>query len=828
MAGFLYRLGMLAARRAWVVIGIWAAVVLVAAAGFIAGFGGLATSFGIPGLPSSAVTGRLQSELPEFSGASGTIVFRATSGSAFTGAQREQISALVASAADLPDVARVVDPFAAEEQRAGQAKLLSGGRVQLAGERAKLAAAQAKLDAGRQQLAAAQARLDAERRQAEQAGAPAAQIAALDARQQQLDAQRQVLASQQSQLDASEEKLQEQSRTLAAGARLLQLSGGIRTVSEDGSAALANVIFTKPLLELPGESKQAVIDHFTSQPIDGVEVAVSVIIAQSVPQVIGVSEAIGLAIAATVLLVMLGTLIAAAMPIAAAITGVAVGVLGALSFSGIVQMASVTPVLGVMLGLAVGVDYSLFIINRHRGQLLRGARVRESIALATSTSGATVVFAGSTVVVALLALYVTGIPFLGLMGTVGAASVAVAVLVAITLTPALLSLAGERIVTRRARARAGGQGGAAASIRPMSTLRAVVTVVVSVAALLTIAVPALSMRVGLPDGSSEPAGSLAQRAYAITKAEFGAGANGPLLVTADLPAGLSQGKLIATELTVASKIAGQRHVRAVAPIAVSADQRLAAFEVLPEGGPNSASTNDLVRDLRALPPVDGQIPLGVTGQAAVNIDISQRLMSVLPAYLAVVAGLSLIIMIVMLRSLLVPLIATAGFTLSLFATYGALVAVFQFGWLARLFGIPATGPILNFLPIILIGILFGLAMDYQLFLASGMREAIANGSPARLAVARGFRAGRAVVSAAGLIMVAIFGSFVFSDSTIVRPLGFGLAFGVLIDAFVVRMLFMPALTHILGRSAWRLPRWLDRGLPTVDADSAAPARRHPG
>src|SRR5690606_9340315 len=223
--------------------------------------------------------------------------------------------------------------------------------------------------------------------------------------------------------------------------------------------------------------------------------------------------------------------------------------------------------------------------------------------------------------------------------------------------------------------------------------------------------------------------------------------------------------------------------------------------------------------------VDDGIELGVAGLAASNIDISEALDSVLPLYLAVVVGLSLLIMILVFRSLLVPLIATGGFVLSLFATYGATVAVFQWGWGADLLGIH-PGPILSFLPLILVGILFGLAMDYQLFLASGMREAYVHGSPARLAVAQGFRAGRSVVIAAGLIMVAVFGGFVFSESVIIRQLGLGLAVGVLLDAFVVRLLLMPALMHVLGRAAWWIPRWLDRILPNVDVEGAALERTH--
>ncbi|TPW98274.1 MMPL family transporter, partial [Schumannella luteola] len=364
------------------------------------------------------------------------------------------------------------------------------------------------------------------------------------------------------------------------------------------------------------------------------------------------------------------------------------------------------------------------------------------------------------------------------------------------------------------------------SAKPMGWARAVVTILLAVAALLTIAIPAASMRLGLPDGGAEPEDSTTFRAYQVIDEQFGPGANSPLLVTAELPAGTTDDQVLGIQLDVAQAIADVDHVEAVAPIAVSDDDRLAAFQVLPSDGPNSESTAQVVRELRQLPPVDGDIALGVAGQAAINIDISENLADVLPLYLLVVVGLSLVIMIVVFRSLLVPIIATGGFILSLLATFGGLVAVFQWGWFAGVFGITVTMPILSFLPVILVGILFGLAMDYQLFLASGMREAYVHGSVARLAVAQGFRAGRSVVVAAGLIMVAVFGGFVFSESVIIRQLGFGLAAGVLLDAFVVRLLLMPALMHLLGRAAWWIPRWLDRVLPNVDVEGAALERRH--
>ncbi|WP_203137171.1 MMPL family transporter [Microbacterium sp. JZ31] len=833
MAELLHRLGTFSARRAWVVIIAWLVILGVAVGGFLAGFKGLSSSFDIPGTASGEVIAELEEKLPDFSGASGTVVFTTEDGTALTEEQRSEISALVESGRDLPDVADVVDPFVTTQDLADQRQQVVEGRDEIAAARVQAEDGQAQLDAARQELEAGQAQLDAARAQLESVPEPqrSAGLAALEEQQAQLDAGRAELDASEQELADGLAELEEGEAELERGAELLSYADEIRVVSEDQATAIVNVSFTEPRLELSQESKDAVIEHFAGQPIDGVEVGLSTDISQGVPEILGVGEAIGVAVAAIVLIVVLGSLLAAAFPIVTALVGVAIGAMTTLAFSGVVQMASVTPILGVMLGLAVGIDYALFILYRHRRQLLRGADVLESIGLANGTAGNAVVFAGTTVIVALLALNITGIPFLGLMGTAGAVSVAIAVLIAVSLIPALLGLAGTRVLSKRARTRAAkaSEAGTAprSTVRPMSTLRAAVTMVVTVAALLVVAIPSLSMRLGLPDGGSEAEDSTAYLAYTVTEETFGEGVNGPLLVTASLPEGLDDDGVLDAQLEVARTLADQEDVVAVAPVAVSDDSRLAAFQVIPGEGPNSVSTEQLVRDLRTLPPIDGEIELGVAGQAAINIDISEGLASVLPVYLAVVVGLSFLIMVMVFRSILVPVIATAGFVLSLFATYGAVTAVFQWGWLGELFGVHQPGPILSFLPVILVGILFGLAMDYQLFLATGMREAFVHGAPARLAVAQGFRAGRTVVTAAALIMVAVFGGFITSESVIIKSMGLGLAVGVLFDAFVVRMLLMPAVMHLIGRSAWWLPRWLDRIIPNVDVEGAALERRHP-
>lgn len=793
VAQLLYRLGRFSGRRPWIVVGAWLIAIAVAVGGYLTLGGALASSFSIPGTETERVSDQLREELPDLTGASATVVFR-TGGAAFTEPQRAAIQALLDDVGDIDGVVATVDPFATESDRAAQTQQIADGQAQLDAARSGLEAAQAQLDAAGAQLPAAQA------------------------------------AAQQQQLDQSRATLDDRAAQLADARSLLDDAAGIRTVSEDGATAVASVSFHDDLYSLSPSVKEAVRTALDDAAISGVSIDYSSTISNSIDGLLGPGEVIGVLIAAVVLLVMLRALLPALVPLISSLVGVGVGVAGTMAFSGVVDMASITPVLGIMLGLAVGIDYSLFILNRHRRQLLAGVDVQESIGLANGTSGNAVVFAGSTVLVALLALNITGIPFLGVMGTVGAACVLVAVLVAITLTPALLGLLRLRVLGRRARAQIGHPDHAAPEIRPMRTGRAVGAAVLAVLMLLVIAIPALSMRLGLPDGRSEATDSTQYRAAVAIDDAFGAGVNGPLLVVAQTPDAVAEADRTHTQAQLAAQLMAQDDVVAVAPIAVSDSGEVFAFQLVPRDGPSSESTERLVRDLRGLSPlsVDGQdVALGVAGTASGNIDVSQKLADALPIYLLVVVGLSLVIMIVVFRSILVPVIATLGFVLSLFAALGAVTAIFQWGWLGAIFGVHDPGPILSFAPIIIMGVLFGLAMDYQLFLVSGMREAHVHGMPARAAVVAGRRNGRAVVTAAAIIMISVFGGFVFSHLAMIRPLGFGLAIGVLFDAFVVRMVLVPALMHLLGESAWWLPRWLDRLMPNVDVEGAALERTHP-
>ncbi len=877
MAELLYRLGFGSSKRPWTVIGGWLLVLALAVGGFLAFAGTLTSTITIPGTPTSQVTDRLQAEFPEAAKGAGTVVFRSADGEELTADQQQDISALLTDVEGVDGVDAILDPFETEEQKASGLQDLEDGRTELADGRQQLEdgqaqldaartqaeEAQAQLDAGLEQLEAGQAQLDEARDQAEAAGAPAAMTAQLDQQQAALDAQRQELEAGQAQLDegraeitANQATLDESRADLAdgeaeleRGERMLALAEDYSTVSEDGTTAIGTVTFAAPLLEIDQAVKDEVVALLTEAQVDGVEVLPANDLVQAIPSIVGPAEVIGLIIAGIVLVIMLGTFVAAGLPIITALVGVGIGAAGTLAFSGLIDMLSVTPVLGLMLGLAVGIDYALFIINRHRRQLKEGVELHESIGLATGTSGNAVVFAGLTVIIALAALNVTGIPFLGLMGTVGAVCVALAVLIANTMMPAMLGLIGYRALSRKERAAlkatfpATGTGkhaaapqapavGAAAPVparpapKPMSNLRAVLTSVVSIAVLAVIAIPFFSMRLGLPDGASEPVDSASHQAYVTVGSAFGEGRNGPLVATVDLPEGLSEAEVTEAQLEVAEQLQGLDHVTAVIPAAVSEDQRMAMFQVVPTEGPNAMSTEELVHTLRATEAAGEATGLAVAGSTSGFVDVAEKLADALPLYLGVVVGLSLIIMIVVFRSLLVPLIATGGFILSAFAAMGGVVAIYQWGWLAPIFQVHNPAPILAFLPTIMVGVLFGLAMDYQLFVSSGMREAYAHGSPARVAVQQGLHAGRSVVIAAAIIMISVFGGFIFADSAMIQPIGFGLAFGVLVDAFIVRLLLVPSLMHLFGDAAWWLPRWLDRILPNVDVEGAALERSH--
>lgn len=693
------------------------------------------------------------------------------------------------------------------------------------------------LNAARAEVVAQRAELEAADAQLSQAEAGAAELrqaeSQVDAGAEELAAGREELEDGREQLAQFEEAFssdEDPTTVLDRNERLLEISSGASMVSEDGSVAVGMLAFHVPVEQVGMDDLAAVSEMITEADIDGVDSLPSGDLNLEMPHLFSVAEAIGLMIAAIVLLVMLGTFIGAGLPLLNALVGVGIGVAGALAFSSAVEMMSVTPILGIMLGLAVGIDYSLFIIHRHRRQLKDGMDLRESIALANGTAGNAVVFAGATVVIALMALNVTGLPFLAMMGTVAAACVVVAVLIATTMTPALLSLVGYRILRHRERRYMGLEKRGEIS-EPMHSGKAAVIVLGSLLILGIMAIPTFSLRLGLPDASTQPEDSAGYQAFEATEEAFGQGMNGPLVVLADLPADLSDSAAQDLELDLAEALTERDDISAAVPVASNDDGDLSVFHVIPTEGPSSESVENLVHAFRAGEVLTGdladEVELSVAGVTAANIDVSDVIADAMPLYLGLVVGLSLILMVMVFRSLLLPVIATLGFIGTISASIGAVVAVFQWGWLSEVFGISNPGPIVTFLPVLMIGILFGLAMDYQLFTASGMREAYAHGTEARLAVRRGLHAGRSVVTAAALIMASVFAGFIFTPDPMVAAIGMGLAVGVLLDAFVVRLLLVPAVLHLCGRAAWWIPAWLDRILPDVDVEGAALERSHP-
>lgn len=772
MAKFLYRLGRGAATRAWAAVITWI-VLLGLAGGAFAAFGGtLSNSFEIPGTETQQLADRLADELPEANQGMGTIVFSTEDDSEFTDEQKTEIGEALDAAADVDGMASAMNPFDAQSELDGQRDQVEQGSEQLP-QLIELR------DSGR---------LDA----AVEAG---------------------MLPE-----GTTAESVTQQEQQLQVGQDTMAMMGDYGFVSPEGSTAVATVNFDEDQMSIEQSTKDDLMAAVEDHPVDGVEVDYSTEIAQEM-SAMGAGEIVGVVVAVVVLLIMLRTAVGAALPVLTAFVGVGFSTMLALSLSGQVQMASVTPMLGVMLGLAVGIDYSLFLLNRCRTELRRGTEVTEAIGLATGTAGSAVAFAGMTVMIALIGLSVTGIPFLSLMGAVAALAVLVAVLITLTLTPALLGLVGKRLLPKSQRDVTVDEAEHVKT--PLAVRRPLPVLLAAVAALAILAIPMGSMRLGLPDGSTEPQDSTQYRAYETVAEDFGAGKNGPMTVVADLPEDADEQSAQELQLAVGQEVSELDDVASVVPTPIDVDSGMALLQVVPESGPSDEATETLVDDIRGLSgnlEAAGDPTIGVAGTTAANIDVSQVLSDALPVYLAVVVAISMVLLILVFRSILVPVIASLGFLLSLLAAFGAVVAVYQWGWLSWLFNVTEPGPVLSFLPTLMVGILFGLAMDYQLFLVTGMREAHVHGYPARTAVVRGMVGGRAVVTAAAIIMTSVFAGFIFSHMAMIRPMGFGLATGVLFDAFLVRMTIIPALMTLLGEKAWWFPRWLDRILPNVDVE----------
>jgi RND superfamily putative drug exporter len=537
------------------------------------------------------------------------------------------------------------------------------------------------------------------------------------------------------------------------------------------------------------------------------------------------TEVIGVGIALIILMLTFGSLIAAGLPLLTALIGVGIGLLAVKALSSAVALSATAPTLALMLGLAVGIDYALFIVARHRQQLADGMDVQASIATAVGTAGSAVVFAGVTVFIALAGMTVVGIPFLSVMGLAAAGTVVIAVLIALTLLPALLSFAGERIKRGRNPDPAKTMGRRWARL---VTAHPLPVLLVVIGGLGLVALPALHMRSGLPDDGTKSTATTERRAFDLLNRGFGPGFNGPLTIVVDATAQKNQSQRVFTGV---KKALGKfPDVAAVTPAIPNQAGTVAIIGVTPNSSPSSTKTSDLVKLIRKrAAPARKRFGIDVlaTGQTAVNIDVSDKLNSALPVFLMLVVGLALLLLLAVFRSVAVPIKAVAGFLLTIAASVGLVVFVFQQGHLGGLFGVENPGPIISFLPILMIAILFGLAMDYEVFLVSRMRETYTKTHDAQRTTVDGFAASARVVTAAGLIMIGVFGGFVLAPDPITKSIGLALAFGVLVDAFLVRMTLVPAVLALLGDRAWSLPGWLERRLPHVDIEGEGLTRVAP-
>ncbi|MFC5790412.1 MMPL family transporter [Agromyces tardus] len=596
-------------------------------------------------------------------------------------------------------------------------------------------------------------------------------------------------------------------------------------VSSDSRTAYIQVQFDTPTTGVSDASIEAVTATGEIARDAGLKVAFGGEVFQDTEFGLTITELLGVLFAAVVLFITFGSLLAAGMPLITALIGVAAAFGGISIVAAIAPVSSTAPMLAVMIGLAVGIDYALFILSRHRTQLARGQDPEESAAEAVATAGGAVVFAGLTVIIALLGLLVVGIPFLSVMGVAAAFAVFIAVVGAVTLLPALLGVFGRRLVpkpTSRAHRRANADDDTGRHTMGRRwvdlVLKAPVVFVVLVVGLLgAAAIPAASLDLNLPSGGADTSAASDANANDLIANGFGPGYNGPLIVTVDI----TQTTDIFDDLdAIGARLGELDDVAYVGDGVPNPTADTAIIQVVPSSAPNTPETKALVEKIRELAPgieADYGTPIAVTGYTAVAIDISNRLTNALVPFALIVVGLSIVLLLIVFRSVFVPFKAALGFLLSAFGALGVTVAIFQWGWFSDFLNVE-PGPILSFLPILLMAVLFGLAMDYEVFLVSGMREEFVKTREPRTSIVHGFQHASRVVTAAALIMFFVFFAFVPEGSGAIKGIAFALAIGVAFDAFLVRMTFVPAAMALAGKAAWWLPAWLAKRLPDVDIE----------
>ena len=542
-------------------------------------------------------------------------------------------------------------------------------------------------------------------------------------------------------------------------------------------------------------------------------------------------ELIGILAAAAILVLAFGSLTAAALPIGMALFGLTIGIATITVLAGLTEVAAIAPTMGSVVGLGVGIDYALFVLARHREYLALGIEPHEAAGRAVATAGRPVIFAGGTVVVSILGMAVANVPFMTVAGLAVSIVVLIMVAASVTLLPAFLGAAGPRL------ARVGRLGRlirrATGALPTFGWRRWIGHVnrhpvpyaVGAAGLLLAAALPVFGMHVGLPDDGSLPANRTERRAYDLVAQGFGPGVNGPLIIAVD-PAG-DPG--VVDRLVAA--VSADPGIASVAPPMVDRGSGIASFVVFPTTGPQDQATADTVARLRArvLPAVVGRGPAQahIGGAAATLSDVGRRTSQRLPVFVAAVLALSFVLLLLVFRSVLVPLKAVLLNLLSIAAAYGIMVAVFQWGWGGALIGLTETVPIVSFIPMLLFAVLFGLSMDYEVFLLSRVREEYVRTGDNNAAIVRGISGTARIITSAAMIMVAVFLSLVVAPDPSNKMLGLGMATAIFVDATVVRMVLVPATMTLLGRANWWQPRWLDRVLPRGPVGIDAPAHTEP-
>ncbi|WP_344999854.1 MMPL family transporter, partial [Tsukamurella soli] len=776
MALLLYRIGRFAYLNRFKVIAVWLLVLVAMTVGGLTLHKPTSDNFSLPGMPSQKATDIMNSKLSgqgssdPFTTATATFVFRAEHGKLTDKDNLAAIDATLAAIKALPDIK--------------DANLVMNPALPPQVDTASMTPAQQKRMSSQQQ---------------------------------------------QKQTIASTETTAQQSADAKTNA----------TLSADGRTARLSIGFTQKVTDLPKNISDTVDKAAQVGRNDGLQVETMGSAAQSQGDPGGSSELIGVIVAAVVLVITFASLVAWGLPLINALIGVPVALMGVEIMTHFTTLGSFPSVLTSMIGLAVTIDYALFIVSRYRHEVRRiGATTREQRAeaagVAIGTAGSAVIFAGLTVMIALAALAFIGISFLGQMGLAAAWGVLIAVLIAITLLPALLGLFGGKVFAARIpglhpQDTDQGDGRVANGLRWGRAVRRVplVTFIAGIAVLGVLAIPMKDMKTALPGAGQSEKDTSMRKAYDLISDGFGVGANGPLIVAVD-GSNVPENLRLKTYASIVDGWTKQLSDIENAQITQLAPNNAAAsITVTPKSGPNDQATHDLVTSLRGGIVIDvgGQqlmIDHGVAGQAAIEMDVSDKLNHVLPMYLGIVVILAFLLLLIAFRSIVVPLTAALGFLLSVVATFGATVAVFQKGALGI---IDNTQPLVSFLPIFMIGIVFGLAMDYQVFLVSRMREEFVHTGDARAAVVTGVRYGARVVTAAAIIMISVFASFILNSQSFIKEIGFGLAAAVLFDAFIVRLVVIPSIMMLLGKYAWWLPKWLDRILPNVDIEGESLVRK---